>query len=64
MSQYTPMNKSCDYPEINKPLNPKHYESLIDYAASSGVKNAFIQESGTNSKAYVPSFKYEGVMKK
>ncbi len=32
MNQYTPMNKSCDYPEINKPLNPKHYESLIDYA--------------------------------
>ena len=64
MNQYTPMNKSCDYPEINKPLNPKHYESLIDYAASLGVKNAFIQESGTNSKAYVPSFKYEGVMKK
>ena len=64
MNQYTPMNKSCDYPEINKPLNPKHYESLIDYAASLGVRNAFIQESGTNSKAYVPSFKYEGVMKK
>ncbi|MDU2665200.1 MAG: radical SAM protein, partial [Clostridium perfringens] len=64
MNQYTPMNKSFDYPEINKPLNPKHYESLVDYAASLGVKNAFIQESGTNSKAYVPSFKFEGVMKK
>ncbi len=54
MNQYTPMNKSCEYPEINKPLNPKHYESLIDYAASLGVKNAFIQESGTNSRPMFP----------
>lgn len=63
MNQYTPMNKASLYKEINKPLNPKHYDSLIDYAASLGVKNAFIQESGANSKSYVPSFKFEGVLK-
>ncbi|MGG5461557.1 radical SAM protein [Clostridium sp. B9] len=63
MNQYTPMNKACEYPEINKPLNPKHYDSLIEYAASLGVKNAFIQESGTNTLAYVPSFEFQGVLK-
>jgi putative pyruvate formate lyase activating enzyme len=61
MNQYTPMHKAADYPEINKALNPKHYDSLIDYALSIGIKNGFVQDSGTNSKSFVPSFKNEGI---
>ena len=61
MNQYTPMNNSKLYPEINKPINPKVYDSLIDYAISIGVKNGFVQESGTNSKNFVPEFNNEGV---
>lgn len=61
MNQYIPMYKACDYPEINKPLNPKAYNSIINYALNLGVKNGFIQEEGTNSLSYVPSFDYEGV---
>lgn len=61
MNQYTPMNKVFDYPEINKPLNPKHYDSLINYALDLGVKNGFIQDTGTNTEFYVPSFNNEGV---
>lgn len=57
MNQYTPMFKSQDYPEINKPLNEKHYDALINYALDLGVKNAFIQEGGTSSKEFVPDFK-------
>ena len=61
MNQYIPMHKACNYPEINKSLNPKHYDSLIDYALSIGVKNGFIQESGTNDMAFIPPFNVEGV---
>ena len=61
MNQYIPMHKACNYPEINKSLNPKHYDSLIDYALSIGVKNGFIQESGTNDMAFIPPFNFEGV---
>lgn len=61
MNQYIPMHNACNYPEINKPLNQKHYDSLIDYAASIGIINGFVQEEGTNSKNYVPSFNNEGV---
>lgn len=61
MNQYTPMHNSKLYPEINKPINPKVYESLIDYAISIGVKNGFIQENGTSSEAFVPEFNNEGV---
>lgn len=63
MNQYVPMFKACDYPEINKSLNPKHYESLINYALDLGVENGFVQDSGTNSVAYIPDFNLEGVSK-
>ena len=57
MNQYTPMFQSQDYPEINRPLNENHYDTLINYALDLGVKNAFIQEGGTSSKEFVPDFK-------
>lgn len=63
MNQYTPMHKACNYPEINKPLNPAHYTSLINYAVNIGIKNGFVQDEGTNTTSYVPSFKLEGVKK-
>ncbi|WP_461206874.1 radical SAM protein [Clostridium sp. DL1XJH146] len=56
MNQYTPSFKSYEYPEINKPLNPKHYEVLIQYCISKGIENAFIQDEGTVSKSFVPNF--------
>ena len=61
MNQYTPLYNAKDFPEINKSINPKVYDSLIDYAINIGVTNGFIQEEGTNSEIYVPSFKNEGV---
>lgn len=57
MNQYTPLHKASSYPEINKPLNEKHYESLINYALELGITNAFVQEGGTSSKDFVPDFK-------
>ena len=61
MNQYTPMFKATEYAEINKPLNPNHYDSLIDYCVDLGYKNAFIQESGTSSTVYVPDFNLQGI---
>lgn len=61
MNQYTPMFNAAKYPEINKPLNQKHYESLIDYCQNLGFKNAFIQEEGTAKESFVPHFDLSGV---
>lgn len=61
MNQYTPMfNTSC-YPEINKKINPKHYEALINYCINLGITNAYIQEQGTASESFVPSFDLRGI---
>lgn len=64
MNQYTPMFNSGKYPEINKELNPKHYDSIIDYCITLGVHNAFIQENGTASENYVPDFDLSRVINK
>ena len=61
MNQYVPMFNACNYPEINKPLNPKHYSALIQYALDLGVENGFIQDEGTSTMSYVPDFNLEGV---
>lgn len=61
MNQYTPLEHVKVYPELNKPLNQKHYEALIDYAVSIGVENGFIQEEGTDKESFIPLFNYEGV---
>lgn len=61
MNQYTPLNKAKDYPEINKPVNPKIYESFIDYCISIGITQGFIQEEGTVKESFVPEFDMRGV---
>lgn len=61
MNQYTPMPKFNKHLEINKPLNPKHYDSLIDYCITLGIKNAFIQEDETCSESFIPNFDLRGV---
>lgn len=61
MNQYIPMFKACNYPEINKTLNPKHYDSLINYAVGLGVTNGFIQDEGSNTADFIPNFNLEGV---
>lgn len=61
MNQYTPLDHVKEYPEINKTLNPKHYDALINYALELGIKNGFIQEEGTAKESFIPPFDYEGV---
>lgn len=61
MNQYIPMYNSWNFPEIDKPLNEKHYDSMIDYCLSLGIKNAFIQDKGSNSIDFIPKFDLRGV---
>ena len=56
MNQYTPMHKSFAYPEINKKVNPNHYDALINYCLKLGITNCYIQESESSSKSFVPDF--------
>lgn len=60
MSQYTPLSTLPDnFPELNKKINPKHYDAILDYAARLGIENAYIQEGSSASESFIPDF-YEG----
>ena len=55
MNQYTPINK-CKYNNLNRKVTEEEYNEVIDYALSIGVKNAFIQEDGTQDESFIPNF--------
>ena len=61
MNQYTPMHRANQFPEIDKRLNKRHYESIIQYCLDSGMHNAFIQDPGTATEDYVPDFNLAGI---
>ncbi|BAL82361.1 hypothetical protein SELR_06530 [Selenomonas ruminantium subsp. lactilytica TAM6421] len=61
MSQYTPMYKACEHKKINRRLTTFEYESVVDYALSLGLENAYIQERRSASEEYVPDFNGAGV---
>ncbi len=54
MNQYTPM-QGMDRP-LNRRVTAAEYYELVNYADKIGVKNAFIQEDGTQSESFIPDF--------
>ena len=44
MSQYSPLHKACEFPEINRTLTKDEYDEMVEYAVSIGLENVFIQE--------------------
>ena len=64
MNQYTPVNHIKDYPFLNKTVSEDEYNDVIDYAIDLGIKNAYMQEGGTCSESFIPSFDLEGVIER
>ena len=59
MSQYTPTDNVCKVEKLNRKLNPKHYETMIEYLEYKGIKNAYIQGTESATKEYIPEFFYK-----
>lgn len=55
MNQYTPIT-TYKYEELNQKVSSKVYEEIIDYAWEIGIRNAFVQEEGTQTKSFIPDF--------
>ena len=43
MSQYTPLYKASDYPEISRRLNRREYNEVVEFAEEAGLTNLDIQ---------------------
>ena len=61
MNQYTPP-ASMPRP-LDRPVTRAEYEDLLEYADRIGVKNAFVQESGTQTERFLPRFDGSGVLR-
>ncbi len=58
MSQYTPFGDIKDYPELNRKVTKREYDSVIDYAIGLGIKNMYYQKQKSASEEYIPKWNY------
>lgn len=61
MNQYTPVGNISDYPELNRKVTDAEYNSVIDYAISIGIENAFVQDGETALESFIPCFDGYGI---
>ena len=54
MSQYTPFGLTDKYPEINRKITKREYNTVLDYAISLGFKNMFFQSFESADQKYIP----------
>ena len=60
MSQYTPMNRAKDYPEINRRISTFEYNYVLGEAEKYGFEG-YSQERDSASGCYVPPFEGEKI---
>ena len=60
MSQYVPLGRASDYPEINRTLRKSEIRSAQAYMAALELPG-FVQDPDSASEGYVPSFDFTGV---
>jgi putative pyruvate formate lyase activating enzyme len=61
MSQYTPTERTKEFPEINRRVTSMEYGSVVNEALRFGLDNGYMQQRGSADKAYIPQFDLEGV---
>lgn len=59
MNQYTPVRK-LQFEELNRVVKQEKYDEIIDYAWDLGIRNAFIQDGGTQSDSFIPKWDFKG----
>ncbi|MBQ8451295.1 MAG: radical SAM protein [Clostridia bacterium] len=57
MSQYVPMFKAKNYPEINRRIKPIEYKILVNKLNELQFKNVFVQEFSSANTCFTPDFK-------
>jgi len=58
MSQYTPFGNIDKFPELQRKVTKREYESVIDYAISLNITNMYYQEFQSASEEYIPKWDY------
>lgn len=61
MSQYVPCGRAANFPEINRPLRQKEYDTVEQYLFDKGIEDGFLQELSSADKGFIPAFDLTGV---
>lgn len=56
MSQYTPMGKAENYPEINRKINNLEYKIVLNHALKLDLNNCLVQDLESATSKYTPNF--------
>ena len=56
MSQYVPMAKAKDYPEINRKIKPIEYKILVNKLTHLNFKNTYLQDYESAETYFTPDF--------
>ena len=56
MSQYTPFGKIDKFPELNRPITQREYQTVFDTAEELGITNLFAQERASSSEKFIPAW--------
>ena len=62
MSQYLPLAKAQNFPEIDRKITKREYEKVLSYALDSGIDNIYVQELDSATDTYIPDFNGQGVI--
>lgn len=58
MSQYTPFGEAEKFPELNRRVTAREYDSVVQTAFGLGLENLFLQERNSAKTAYIPVWDY------
>ncbi len=56
MCQYTPLPHVKKYPELDRTVDMKKYNVLVDYCSSQGMEQVFIQDGESAQESFIPPF--------
>ena len=60
MAQYTPVHRAAEFPEVNRRLGRREYDSVCDCFYELGFRNGWVQELSSASSEYTPEFDLKG----
>jgi len=56
MSQYVPLAKAENYPEINRKITNREYEKVLNCVMNKNLENVYIQERNSATTELIPDF--------
>lgn len=62
MSQYTPLGRAAEFPEINRPISTFEYLKVARYLEEHGTDMMYYQERSSVGTEFVPEFDLTGIV--